>query len=162
MYFYQSSHNSGGEIHRNSSLIQSQRSKAKQINYENTRGQKCLHKGKMFITAGFCKRANDSPLSPWNFLHVFTATNISSLFTGSPFDTNRRHESKRDEAHTHHIIKPGSLNAAKWLKFSFQATLNVQVISGSSYLQSEIRTGFFSPFIWFKAICPSDCLLFSF
>lgn len=94
----------------------------------------------MFIISGFGMRGNDSPLSLWNFLHVFTATNISSLFTGSPFDKNRRHESKT-KAHISHISKPEArhvlqLNTSKTI-------LNVQVISGSSYLQSEIRIGFF-------------------
>lgn len=94
----------------------------------------------MFIISGFGMRGNDSPLSLWNFLHVFTATNISSLFTGSPFDKNRRHESKT-KAHISHISKPEArhvlqLNSSKTI-------LNVQVISGSSYLQSEIRIGFF-------------------
>lgn len=65
----------------------------------------CCIKGKMFIISGFSMRGNDSPLSLWNFLHVFTATNISSLFTGSPFDKNRRHESKT-KAHISHISKP--------------------------------------------------------
>lgn len=53
-----------------------------------------------------CHLKCDSPLSLWNFLHVFTATNISSVITGSPFGGNKRHEWKKGS----HVVKPDSVS----------------------------------------------------